>query len=392
MFGFGKSPSKQAKEEAKPGFQSASGSTCLVTGSAGFVGSRLVEMLLERGAKTVICFDIATPDNVLRQRFKDVQQKTGGTIIVKSGTDGDITNKDSVNNAFTCVDHIDVVYHIAALVGPFHDHSLYMKVNFDGTMNILDACRTYKVPKLVNSSSPSTRFTGKDIEGASEDDLVIPETFLAAYAESKAYAEKEVTRACCDELLTINVAPHQVYGPYDTLFFPSLMETCGTGRLRIFGNGNNIISVCYVDNYCHGLMCGADTLAMNSPSLGKFYIITDEKPVMFWKIINQAAVELGFADLEKKFHLPVFLLLAIAYLCNFIGFLLNKKFKLNPFNVKMLTIHRYFSIENARRDLKYDPLFLHDEAWKATIEWFRVNWLPKWKLEGSKDIGAKKID
>ena len=392
MFGFGKSSSKNVTKGAKAGFQSTKGSTVLVTGSSGFVGARLVEMLLERGAKTVICFDIVTPNDVLQQRFYDVQKMTSGKLVIKAGKEGDITNQAVVDAAFASVKQIDMVYHIAALVGPFHPHELYRKVNYDGTMNILNACRTYKVPKLVNSSSPSTRFTGKDIEGASEDDLYIPETFLAAYAESKAYAEKEVTKACCDQLLTINVAPHQVYGPHDGLFVPKLMETCGSGRLRIFGNGKNMISVCYVDNYCHGLMCGADTLAKGSPSLGKFYIITDEKPVMFWKMINQAALKLGFADLEKKFHLPVLLLYFLAYFCNFLGYLLNKNFKLNPFNVKMLTIHRYFSIDNARRDLGYEPLVLHDEAWNMTIEWFRVYWLPQWKVEGSKDLGGKKLD
>ena len=399
MLGFLNSSSKKAAATAaapaidRPaGFQSTPGSTCLVTGSSGFVGSRLVEMLLERGAKTIVCFDIATPGDDLQKRFQTIQKTTGGKLIVKSGKDGDITNPDAVNAAFAAVDQVDMVYHIAALVGPFYDKALYKKVNLDGTIHILDACRQFKVPKLVNSSSPSTRFTGKDIEGVTEDDLYIPKTFLAEYAETKAYAEQEVTKACCDELLTINVAPHQVYGPHDPLFFPKLMETCGSGRLRIFGKGENLISVCYVDNYCHGLMCGADTLAKDSPTLGKFYIITDEKPVYFWKIINQAAVSLGFADLDTKFHLPTILLYAIAYFCNFLGYVLKKKFKLNPFNVKMMTIHRYFSIENAKRDLGYAPLFLHDEAWISTIEWFRVNWLPKWKLEGTKEIGAKKED
>jgi nucleoside-diphosphate-sugar epimerase len=369
------SPSKP-RSEGVPGFQSSPGAVCLVTGSSGLCGARLVEMLLERGAATVICFDLAAPDAVLQKRFQDVQDQTKGKLIMFSGKDGDLTNKEAVEKSFQAVDKIDICYHIAALVGPFHDRDLYMKVNYDGTMNIIEACKKYKVRKLVNSSSPSTRFTGADIEGLREDELPIPDKFLALYAETKAYAEKEVAKACSEELRTVSVAPHQVYGPYDSLFMPSLLETSGNGRLRIFGKGDNKISVCYVDNYCHGLMCGADALYQDSPALGKFYIVTDEDPQYFWKIINQAGMAMGFEDLEAKFHLPVPFLYAVAYFCNVLGWIIGKKFKLNPFNVRMLTIHRYFSIDNAKRDLKYVPQYEFESAWQSTIDWFKMNWLP----------------
>lgn len=226
------------------------------------------------------------------------------------------------------------------------------------------------------SSSPSTRFTGADVEGLTEDQLPYPEKYLAMYAETKAKGEMEVSKACCDELLTISVAPHQVYGPYDNLFLPNLLETAGNGRLRIFGNGRSIISVCYVDNYAHGLMCGADALYPGSKALGKFYIVTDGKPVNFWEFINQAIVAMGFVDLRTKFHLPVWLLYAVAYVATFIGAMVGKKFKLNPFNVRMLTMHRYFSIMNAQADLKYEPVVDQSVAWPSTIEWFKENWLP----------------
>lgn len=42
-------------------------------------------------------------------------------------------------------------------------------------------------------------------------------------------------------LLAVMVAPHQVYGPRDTLFLPNVLEAAGLGRLRIFGSGHNRI-------------------------------------------------------------------------------------------------------------------------------------------------------
>ena len=81
-------------------------------------------------------------------------------------------------------------------------------------------------------------------------------------------------------------------------------------------------------------------------------------------------------SLEEKFHLPTALLMGIAYICNVLGWVLRRKFKLNSFNVKMLTIHRYFSIGNAKRDLNYKPILNTQEGWSSTIDWFKEHWLP----------------
>ena len=240
------------------------------------------------------------------------------------------------------------------------------------------------------SSSPSTRFTGGDVTGQTEDELPMPTKWLAMYAEAKAKGEMAVSEANSPELRTISVAPHQVYGPYDNLFLPNLLETAGNGRLRIFGSGRSIISVCYADNYAHGLMCGADAIEdPNSPAGGKFYIVTDGEPQKFWDMLNIAVKEMGFVDLTTKFHLPVWLLYAVAYVANVVGALTGKKFKLNPFNVRMLTIHRYFSVERAQRDLGYEPVVPFKEAWPSTVQWFKKNWLPKF-LE-QQTSGKKKV-
>jgi len=391
------------------GYQSTKDASILVTGSSGFVGARLVEMLLERGAKRVVCLDVVPPNESLVQRFHKAAAAAGGTAgssNKKYSNDGSsedcpfqiivdtITNKEAVVDACK---GIDIVYHIAALVGPFHDRAKYEAVNYHGTLHVLEGCRVHHVPRLVFSSSPSTRFTGCDITGQREEELPFPKKFLALYAETKARAEQAVSAAVLTtststtedstdhkktpSLLAVSVAPHQVYGPHDTLFLPNLLETAGNGRLRIFGRGENQISVCYVDNYCHGLLCGADSLrGPDSPTIGKFYIITDEEPQLFWHMINQAVVAMGFTDLFQKMHLPVWFLLGLSYICNIVGWLLHTKLKLNPFNVKMLTIHRYFSPVNSRRDLKYKPLYRFSDAWAITIDWFQQHWLPQYKL------------
>ena len=199
---------------------------CVVTGGTGFVGARLVEMLVERGARTVRCLDIVPPP---ANAWRDPRIE----YVV-----GDICDQETLDRL---IEGADCVWHNAAAVGPFHPKPLYNQVNYEGTLNVIRACKKAGVRKIVMSSSPSTRFDGSDIDGLTEAQLppLPQQRYLQAYAESKALGELAMTQACCDELMTCAVAPHQVYGPRDNLFLPNLLETMGTGRLRVFGNGRN---------------------------------------------------------------------------------------------------------------------------------------------------------
>ena len=80
-------------------------------------------------------------------------------------------------------------------MGPYFDHAAYEAVNYRGTLNVIEACRLKGVRKVVMSSSPSTRFDGRDIEGRAAEDLAIRPKgqFLQAYAETKAMGEVRLT-------------------------------------------------------------------------------------------------------------------------------------------------------------------------------------------------------
>jgi nucleoside-diphosphate-sugar epimerase len=268
---------------------------------------------------------------------------------------------------------LDVVFHLAALVGPYYEKSLYFKVNHEGSLIVLDACRFHKIPRLVQSTSPSTRFTGKDVRGMREEQMPIlkPGQFLEPYAESKAMGEVAIRNACCDELMTVAVAPHQVYGPRDGLFLSNFLGAADSGRLRVFGPGDNLVSVCYVDNYCHGLILGYQAMYKGSPALGKYYVITDGGHYKLWRFLDEAIVGMGYPSVFSKFHLPIWFLFALAYVLLIVGKIVGTKFKLTPFAVTMMTIDRWFDITNAEEDLGYKPVVEHDEAWSHTIKWFK---------------------
>ena len=119
--------------------------SCIVTGGSGFVGQRLVEMLVERGCKRVISFDIAP-------KPKDALDHTAIEYC-----QGDLSKKSDVfglcNPSTDTSKHpIECVFHIAALVGPYHAKEMYRKVNYDGSVHILNMCKEYNIKRIVMSS------------------------------------------------------------------------------------------------------------------------------------------------------------------------------------------------------------------------------------------------
>jgi sterol-4alpha-carboxylate 3-dehydrogenase (decarboxylating) len=104
-------------------------------------------------------------------------------------------------------------------------------------------------------------------------------------------------------------------------------------------------------------------------------------------VLDQAVVAMGFTSLWSKLKLPTWFMMGLAYICVALGniwslvsgtpkHVVNYKLKLNPFAVQMLVINRYFNIDAARKELKYEPLVDFEEGWADTIDWFKQNWLP----------------
>ena len=112
---------------------------------------------------------------------------------------------------------------------------------------------------------------------------------------------------------------------------------------------------------------------------------------MFWEVLDQAVVAMGFVSLWSKFKLPTWFMMVIAHIVLFIGnifafvtgtpsHVVNYYLKLNPFAVTMLVIDRNFDISSATKDLHYKPLILFKDGWAQTIDWFKLHWLPRYKL------------
>merc|ERR1719471_2502457 len=90
-------------------------------------------MLLERGSEEIIALDIKEKTVHIDKRITYVKH--------------DITQSD-YSSLISKFKGVDVVYHVAALVGPYHSHELYYKVNVEGTQNMVSLCKKSKCYKI----------------------------------------------------------------------------------------------------------------------------------------------------------------------------------------------------------------------------------------------------
>jgi UDP-glucuronate 4-epimerase len=159
--------------------------TILVTGVAGFIGSHLVERLLQLG------HELVGIDNFDDYYSPVIKRKN---ILTALGNDnfklleGDIRDASFLNKVFSA-NNIGTVIHLAARAGvrpSMEQPVLYHDVNVAGTVNLLEASRTFPVKRFVFSSSSSVY--GCDSAVPFSEDAKIDNP-ISPYAASKAAAE-----------------------------------------------------------------------------------------------------------------------------------------------------------------------------------------------------------
>src|ERR1700752_1762284 len=127
----------------------------LVTGGAGFIGSRLCGSLLA-GGHHVWAFDDLNSfydPQFKRRNLREIQALAKPFEFVH----GDITDRPALDEVFSSV-KFDQVIHLAARAGvrpSLAEPALYQRVNVEGTVNVLEAARTSGVKKIIIASSSS---------------------------------------------------------------------------------------------------------------------------------------------------------------------------------------------------------------------------------------------
>jgi UDP-glucose 4-epimerase len=174
----------------------------LVTGGAGFIGSHLVDRLVDEA------YDVRVIDNLYGGKLENIERhiKSGKVDFVK----GDIRDASLVKESLV---DVDAVFHLAAIISvPFSisNPELTFDVNLVGTLNLLNACSEKNVSKFVFVSSCAV-FGDTKILPVNENTTTNP---ISPYAESKLLAERDCLNFQQRGLLqSVVLRFFNVYGP-----------------------------------------------------------------------------------------------------------------------------------------------------------------------------------
>lgn len=309
----------------------------LVTGGGGFLGRYIVEALLARGDSV----------RVFSRRHYPELATLGAEL-----RSGDLRKAADVDRACAGV---DTVFHIAAIPGMWGPWKRYFETNVLGTRHILAACQHHNVARLVYTSSPSVVFAGTDhLDG--DETLPYPDDYLCHYPHTKAIAEREVIAAHnTDGLATVSLRPHLIWGPRDNHLIPRLIQRARAGRLVQVGDGNNLVSMAYVENVAAAHLLAADRLACDSPVGGQVYFINEREPVNLWNWINALLERAGLPPVRRRISAAT--AWRLGRMCELVygGFRLRGEPPMTRFVAAQLSQSHTYSIDKATRELGYVP-------------------------------------
>jgi nucleoside-diphosphate-sugar epimerase len=240
----------------------------LVTGAAGFIASKVCELLLQQG-HTVVGIDNVNEayDTRLKEwRLKQIEQLSGFTFYRL-----DITDRESLEKVFQ-THRFSAVINLAARAGvrqSVENPWVYIDTNVTGTLNLLELCRTHEITKFVLAST-SSLYGAHNPRPFRED--ADTNRALSPYAASKKAAE-----ALCytyHYLYQIDVTVLRyftVYGPAgrpDMSLF-RFIQWINEGRaVKIFGDGQQERDFTYVDDIARGTIAALQPVGYDVINLG----------------------------------------------------------------------------------------------------------------------------
>lgn len=324
----------------------------VITGATGLLGSHIAEQLVARGK----------PIRVLARAGSDVGfVKSLGAEIVE----GDANDPNSLAKL---VAGAHTVYHSASQVGDWAAWKLYQRNTIDGTLHLLEACRTANVGRLLFVSSVQVygRPRKPESEWIDEDEALGQRLgFGNYYAKSKIAAEKLVRESPVPWTI---VRPSWLYGPRDRRTMPRLIKALRAGRVRILGDGNNFLNIIYVGDVARGSI-----LAAEAPhAVGKAYNLSGVGELTQRQLLDTITDALGWPRVTRTVGFRKAYLLGL--LSEVIGVLifLKRAPYITRYVVRLVGRPAMFSTAKAREELGWQPEVTAAEGVRQSLEWFRT--------------------
>ena len=309
----------------------------LVTGAAGFIGSHLVEKLVEIG-QTTIGYDVFNDYYNPRQKEQNLSKvmDNGSFHLIR----GDIRDKKLVRKTFQDW-NIGAVIHLAAMVGVRNsmvNPEIYTSVNVGGTGVLLEVSIKHGIDNFILASSSSVYGERKNVPFRETDFTDTPSSIYAATkkaAEILAHSYHSLygTPIACLRFFT-------VYGPRgrpDQAPMKFIHRISNDITIQQYGDGSSSRDYTYVSDIVNGI-----TNAMKASYEFDIFNLGNSVPIKLVDFIKAIENQVGkSARIEK---LPS-----------------------QPGDVSQTLA----DIEKSKRIIGYNPKISFEEGLKRTIEWYR---------------------
>ncbi len=323
----------------------------VVTGASGFVGSHLVDFLLEKG-DDVHCI-VRKSSNLRWLEGKKVTIHTSGLF-----------DKDGLKNILRNVDYL---YHVAGVVKAKREDE-YFKGNVETTRNLLDAVLEVapSIKRVLIVSSLTASGPSKLGAPVNED---TPTTPITTYGRSKV-AQEELTKLYIEKLPITIVRPPAIFGERDTEIY-LVFKTYKQGLMTLVGFNRKEVSLIYVKDLVNGIYLAAT----NEVAKGKTYFISS-KEFYNWKQIGKV-IEKAMGKGAITLRLPHPLIYVVAAIAQFFSMFSSKPATFNLEKARDFVQEAWTcDTTKSQNELGFKERYSLEEGMQNTIDWYKKEkWL-----------------
>jgi nucleoside-diphosphate-sugar epimerase len=326
----------------------------LLTGATGLLGGHLIQALQERGEHIrALVLPVENADHLQKQ----------GVEIVR----GDITDADTLP---AVVKNIDLVFHLAGMMGVNRPLADYRLVNVTGSVNLYKAAQAAGVRRYVHTSSHTVYGLGYG-RPMVESDPLRPDP--DPYSITKTEADRLIRRMLLTSgMETVVLRPGTFFGPGDKLHFGRMAQRLKNGKGLIIGSGDNALPFCYVTDVARGFLLAG----YHDNASGNVYNITNDKPLTQLEMFNAIADATGGQRPTRRVpYLPLYYGAIVAE--KVVARATHTKPVVTQLGAMMFGSDNRHSIEKARRELGYEPQVPLLEGIKLAAEWFNAGGMEK---------------
>jgi len=321
----------------------------LVTGATGFLGGHLMEVMSPGEHEMIATFRPSSNTDLI-----------DGLGVEKRRMD--LGDPQSMVEA---TDGVDVVVHLAAYYTFTGKSELYHRINVEGTMALMEACKENGVDRIIYCSS--TEAMGPVKSPPADESSPLRPTY--EYGRSKVKAES-IVRSFEGRVDHTILRPSGIYGPRNledvSYYFVTSFANSMASKF-IVGSGDNLVQFVHVRDVVKGISLSLDRY---DDSLNRTFIISEGRAYPYGEVYSILADILGTRP--PRMHVPAPLAkVMMAPVQGVNGLLGRDNFMWRVSTVDSVTSDRSYSIERARRELGFEPSYDLRSGLEETVEWYK---------------------